>query len=224
MGKKIFVVDDEENIRELIKKYLEREGYKVYLFASIEDMLSHGKEQNPDMYILDIMLPGLSGLEFCKNIRNDDGTPIIFVSAKDEELDRILGLELGGDDYLSKPFSPRELVARIKSVFRRFEVKSQGKFYKNKDLTVYIDERRIEVNESTLDLTNKEYDLMLHLIQNINIAFTREQLLNKVWGYDYYGDVRAVDDLIKRLRKKLHEKGSKVEITTIWGYGYKLDG
>ena len=223
--KHIFVVDDEVNIRELIKKYLEKEGYKVTLFSNGERVFSELERLKPNLIVLDIMMPGIDGLDLCKKIRTKSDLPIIFVSARDEEFDRILGLELGADDYLSKPFSPRELVIRIKTILRRIRTENNYNDEKImvKDMNLYCDRRCVEIKENLLKLTTKEYDLFEMLIKNKNIPLTREQLLEKIWGYDYMGDSRVVDDLVKRIRKKLKELKSEIEIITVWGYGYRID-
>lgn len=223
--KHIFVVDDERNIRDLIRKYLEKEGYKVTVFENAQNVASEINRLKPDLLVLDIMMPGIDGLELCKEIRKHSEMPIVFVSARDEELDKILGLELGADDYLSKPFSPRELVVRIKNIFRRIEKSSrvEAEELTAKDIRVECHRRYVEKDGTELKLTNKEYDLLEFLIRNKNMPFTREQLLEKVWGYDYIGDIRVIDDLVKRLRKKLAEAGAVLEIKTVWGYGYRID-
>lgn len=223
--KHIFVVDDERNIRDLIRKYLEKEGFLVTVFENAQNVINEINRLKPDLLVLDIMMPGSDGLELCKEIRKHIEIPIVFVSARDEELDRILGLELGADDYLSKPFSPRELVVRIKNIMRRLEQSSQVKaeVLIVKDIKVECHRRYVERNETELKLTTKEYDLLEFMIRNKSMPFTREQLLEKVWGYDYIGDIRVIDDLVKRLRKKLAEAESVLEIKTVWGYGYRID-
>lgn len=223
--KHIFVVDDERNIRDLIRKYLEKEGFAVTTFEDAQNVVSEITRLEPDLLVLDIMMPGIDGLELCKKIRKSTDVPIVFVSARDEELDRILGLELGADDYLSKPFSPRELVVRIKNIIRRLEKGSQAKIevLSAKDIKIDCQRRYVERNGAELELTTKEYELMEFMILNKNMPFTREQLLEKVWGYDFIGDIRVIDDLVKRLRKKLSEIGSVLEIKTVWGYGYRID-
>jgi DNA-binding response OmpR family regulator len=224
MSKLIYVVDDEENIRELISKYLIKEGYRVESFENGESVINAVVKEEPDMMILDIMMPGIDGFEVTREIRRDSNIPIIFVSAKDEEFDRILGIELGGDDYLSKPFSPRELVARVKAIFRRVESTIENKnIISIEDAKILKSERRVIVKGEDIDFTTKEYELLQFLTENRNIVFTREQLLNGVWGYNYIGDERSIDDLVKRIRKKLKEKGSTLEIKTVWGYGYKIN-
>jgi DNA-binding response OmpR family regulator len=222
--KHIFVVDDEKNIRDLIKKYLEKEGYEVTLFSGEQNLLSEVERVHPDLLVLDITLPGRDGLELCREIRKSNDAPIVFVSARDEELDRILGLELGGDDYITKPFSPRELVVRVKNIFKRLDKSSlQSEQIILKDITLYAGRRYIEKDGQEIKLTAKEYELFSFLMRNLNRSFTREHLIETVWGYNYLGEERIVDDLVKRIRKKLLAGGSEVEITTVWGYGYRLD-
>jgi DNA-binding response OmpR family regulator len=233
--KKIFVVDDDETIRLIITRYLESEGYEVRGFPNGETALKAFQEAKPDMLILDIMMPGIDGFELCRRIRSESQIPIIMVSAKDDEVDRIVGLELGSDDYLSKPFSPRELLARVKTVFRRFQagmvttsaVQVEAKpaaYITLRDLHLYPEERRVTFRDEEVVFTTKEFDLLNFFAQHLNKAFTREQLLTQVWGYDYVGDERAIDDLVKRLRKKLKVAESECEIKTVWGYGYKVEG
>lgn len=225
-NKHIFIVDDEKNIRDLIEKYLNNEGYKTTLFSDGSTVIDEMFSLNPDLIVLDINMPGENGLDICKEIRKKSEIPIIFVSARDEEFDRVIGLELGGDDYLSKPFSPRELVARIKNIFRRLDKKSteiQDASINIRDLTLNTSTRTINKSGEEIKLTTKEYELMEFLIVNSNIPFTREGLIEKIWGYDYLGDLRVIDDLVKRLRKKLRDNNSKVQIETVWGYGYKIE-
>lgn len=221
----IFVVDDEENICQLIKKYLQNEGYAVECFNSIETLNGRLQEGFPDMFILDIMLPGQDGLEFCKEMRRHSKVPVIFISARRQALDRIIGLEIGGDDYLAKPFSPRELVARVRSVFRRtvrLEEPSPGKECGN--LKLFPTDRLIMVNDRAVEVTTREFELLSLLVQHPQRTFNRQELLDRVWGYDYEGSERAVDDVVKRLRKKLKACGCDTTVKTIWGYGYRLDG
>lgn len=223
--KHIFVVDDERNIRDLIRKYLEKEGYAVTVFEDASNVAGEVMRLKPDLIVLDIMMPGIDGLELCREIRKNTDMPIVFVSARDEELDRILGLELGADDYLSKPFSPRELVVRIRNIMKRLEKASKGNvpMLSARDLRIEPQRRYAEAKGMELKLTGKEYELLEFLVFNKNMPFTREQLLEKVWGYDYVGDIRIIDDLVKRLRKKLAEVDSMLEIITVWGFGYRVD-
>ena len=229
MMKHVFVIDDDANIRQLMVRYLEKEGYKVTAFENADNVVESFTAMQPDALVLDIMMPGsMDGLDLCKKIRMLSEVPIIFVSAKDEAVDRIIGLELGADDYLSKPFSPRELLVRLKIIFRRIEpvvvAPSQTtSFFQSKDLKIDDSKRVCTVHDKELSLTNNEYMLLFYLVKNKNISFTRENLIQNIWGYDYVGESRMIDDLVKRLRKKLKNAGSAAEITTVWGYGYRID-
>lgn len=225
--KKLLIADDEKSIRDIMKKYLENENYEVHPFENGDALLDYFKRYSADMIILDIMMPGTSGYDICREIRKIDDVPIIFVSAKDDELDKILGLELGSDDYLSKPFSPRELVARVKSIFRRIDKIQQISNHAHltilKDVSIYPEERKITSKDIELNFTKKEYDLFFFLTENRNKVFSREQLLNQIWGFEYIGESRIIDDVVKRIRKKLSSVDSTVEITTVWGFGYKIE-
>jgi DNA-binding response OmpR family regulator len=223
--KHIFVIDDEKNIRDILQKYMENEGYKVTLFSDGENVYQEMLRLKPDLLVIDIMLPHMDGLELCKEIRKSSDIPIIFVSARDGEFDRILGLELGGDDYLTKPFSPRELMVRIKNIFKRMEKTAVNKpqMQTIRDITIDFERRYIEKDGLEIKLTAKEYDLFIFLARNKGKPFTREELLEFIWGYEYTGDGRLIDDLVKRVRKKLEQRESSVELSTIWGYGYRVD-
>lgn len=220
MNYHIGVVEDDPNIQNIVSAYLKKEGFNVTEFESAEMAWDHWKKNPPDMWILDIMLPGMDGYEFCKKIRNESEVPIIIISAKDEEIDKILGIELGGDDYLTKPFSPRELVARVKRLFKRSQTQHTGSTINVKigNLLIYQNERRIFWAGEEQELTTKEFDMLLLFAEYPNRAFSREELLTKIWGEDYFGSDRAVDDLIKRIRKKLED----VPLETVWGFGYRL--
>lgn len=223
MSNHIGVVEDDANIRNIVSAYLKKEGYQVTLLESAEDAWELWETQPPDMWVLDIMLPGMDGYEFCKKIRNESEVPIIIISAKDDEIDKILGLELGGDDYLTKPFSPRELLARVKRVFKRVqanakEMESPDGRLKVDNLLIYENERRIFWYGEEQEVTTKEYDMLLLFAENRNRAFSREDLLVKIWGENYFGSDRAVDDLVKRIRRKLNG----ISLETVWGYGYRL--
>ncbi|WP_042220425.1 response regulator transcription factor [Oceanobacillus manasiensis] len=223
MNYHIGVVEDDPNIQNIVTAYLKKEGFEVSLSDSAEKAWEVWENRKPDMWILDIMLPGMDGYEFCKKIRNESEVPIIIISAKDDEIDKILGLELGGDDYLTKPFSPRELIARIKRLFKRSaprkNMENEDKeIIKTLHMEIYKSERRIFYKGNELDVTTKEYDMLVFLTENVNRAFSREDLLVRVWGDDYFGSDRAVDDLIKRIRKKL----PNLPLETVWGYGYRL--
>lgn len=221
----IYVVDDQDNIRSLISQYLQKEGYTVESFSSVEELALRLETGYPDMLILDIMLPGQDGLDFCRQLRQSSGIPVIFISARRKALDRITGLEIGGDDYLAKPFSPRELVARVRSVFRRTMVPPDPQDYLlSGNLKLIPGDRIALIAGEELALSAKEYDLLALLAQNPQRTFNRQELLDRIWGYDYEGSERAVDDLVKRLRRKLNDNASETNIETIWGYGYRLDG
>ncbi|MBC7336959.1 MAG: response regulator transcription factor, partial [Clostridia bacterium] len=210
--KTVFVVDDEENIRYLVRQYLLREGFQVETFASVEELRARLESGYPDLVILDIMLPGEDGLAFCRELRRRSEVPVIFLSARDEEVDRVLGLELGGDDYVTKPFSPRELVARVRSVLRRASPSRPAEKVSAGDVAIYPADRRVTSCGREVLLTPKEYDLLLLLCRHPQRAFSRQELLDLIWGYDYVGDARAVDDLVKRVRKKLRSAGSATQI------------
>lgn len=222
MGYMIGLVEDDENIQKIVSTYLKKAGYDVKVMSTAEEGWDLWKREPPDMWILDIMLPGMDGYDFCKRIRDDSEVPIIIISAKDDEVDKIIGLELGGDDYLTKPFSPRELVARVKRLFKRTqmtqEVSVEQDRIKAGHLLIYITERRVFFKGEEYDVTTKEFDLLKLLAEYPNRAFSREEILLKVWGDDYFGSDRAVDDLVKRLRKKI----SDIPVDTVWGYGYRL--
>ena len=231
MAKKIFVVDDEKNIRDIVRSYLEKEGFNVSVFENGESALEEYLRSAPDMLVIDIMMPGMSGLELCNEIRKHANTPIIIVSARDEEIDRILGIEMGADDYMMKPFSPKELVARVKAVFRRLDGmgadKTDGNTIGCRDLVIYPAERRVakvkDGKETDISFTAMEFDFLNFMISNKNRVFTRDQLLDDVWGFDYYGDSRTVDVHIKRLRDKLKGVSDEWELRTIWSVGYKFE-
>jgi two-component system response regulator CssR len=219
----IGIVEDDTNIQNIVAAYLKKEGFKVELVSSAEEAMELWNNHPPDMWILDIMLPGMDGYEFCKRIRRESNVPIIIISAKDDEIDKILGLELGGDDYLTKPFSPRELVARVKRLFQRTEaaktvVSAEENKIKAGDLLIYKEDRRVFWQGKEVDVTTKEFDMLLYLAEHDNRAFSREELLMTIWGDDYYGSDRAVDDLVKRIRKKIPD----IPLETVWGYGYRL--
>lgn len=223
MSYHIGLVEDDKNIQNIVSAYFEKEGYEVTVIGSAEEGWEVWKTNPPDMWILDIMLPGMDGYEFCKRIRMESEVPIIIISAKDDEIDKILGLELGGDDYLTKPFSPRELVARVKRLFQRTTYRTSRKptnddRLKVGQLLIYLEERRIFWDGTEYEITTKEYDMLLLFAENPNRAFSREELLMKIWGNDYFGSDRAVDDLVKRIRKKIPD----IPLETVWGYGYRL--
>jgi len=229
MDKKlVYVADDEQTIRDLLKQYLEKEDYSVETYPDGKQLLDAFNKKACDMLVIDIMMPHMDGYTLCKEIRKKSDVPIIIVSAKDDEIDRILGLELGGDDYLSKPFSPRELIIRMKKIFKRMAPsatlpQSLDKLI-CKDIILLKDRRTVLKDEVQISVTTKEFELLCLFIENINIAFSRDKITEHIWGYDYIGDTRQVDDLIKRLRKKMILAGTICQIETVWGYGYKISG
>ncbi|MBN9656451.1 response regulator transcription factor [Halobacillus sp. GSS1] len=223
MNQMIGLVEDDPNIRDIVEGYLNKEGYQVIAVDTAEKAWDIFQEQTPDLWVLDIMLPGMDGYEFCKKIRQISEVPIIIISAKDEEVDKILGLELGGDDYLTKPFSPRELVARAKRHLKRWQSMKPSEDEAQEtivagELELNDAERQAYFQGEEIEVTTKEFEMLKILASQENRAFAREELLIKVWGEDYYGSDRAVDDLIKRLRKKMKD----LPIETVWGHGYRL--
>jgi len=223
-GELILVVDDEANIIELARLYLEKEGFRVAEAATGEDALRLFEELHPALIILDIMLPAPDGWEVCRRIRTRSQIPIIMLTAREDEVDKVVGLELGADDYLTKPFSPRELVARVKAVLRRARPASDSEEVLHvEDLMIDASRRRITQGEREIDLTPREFDLLYTLALNRGIVMSRERLLERVWGYDYYGDTRTVDVHIRHMREKLGEDSSAPRyVETVWGVGYKF--
>ena len=222
---KILVVDDEKNICDLLRMYLEKEGYSVVIAYTGLDAVNMFASENPDLVLLDVMLPQLDGWQVCREIRKTNETPIIMLTAKDEVFDKGLGLELGADDYITKPFDTKELVARIKAVLRRTtQVKETDvKEVKYDKLTVNLSNYELIVDGVAVDTPPKELELIYHLASNPDRVFTRDQLLDDVWGFDYYGDSRTVDVHIKRLRDKLKGVSDEWELRTIWSVGYKFE-
>lgn len=219
---KIVIVEDEINLSALTKKYLEKEGYEVDTFANGEDAVNHLND-GYDLWILDIMLPGdISGYDLIKRIKEiNQKTPVIFTSARVEEFDRITGLSMGSDDYLAKPFSNRELVLRVKNILKRVYANNDEKKANTEEFngyTIDFDRRIVTENNSNINLTSKEYDLLLFLLKNKSKAFSRDQILDNVWGSDYFGSDRVVDDLMRRLRQKM----PNLSVETIYGFGYRL--
>lgn len=224
MSKLIYIADDDKNIRDLIAGFLKNDGYEAETFENGDALLKAFSARPADMLILDIMMPGTDGLTLCTKIRVENNVPIIIVSARDSEVDRITGITIGSDDYLIKPFSPVELVARVHAIFRRMQINTQqvnDNLLKFGDINVNQNERTAAVNGVKLELTPTEYLLIVYLMQNSGRAVPREELLKNVWRFENEVDTRATDDVIKRLRKKL--KDSAVRITSVWGYGFKLE-
>ncbi|NLM51479.1 MAG: response regulator transcription factor [Firmicutes bacterium] len=222
----ILIVDDEEHICELVRLYLEQEGFTTEVAFDGEEAVQKAKMLNPLLIILDIMLPKVNGWDVCRQLRKFMDVPIIMLTAKGEEFDKVLGLELGADDYITKPFSPRELVARVKAILRRTTMEEHlpsEEVIQLPHLTINRSSREVVVAGQEVSLTPKEFDLLWFLAKNPGKVFTREQLLAAVWGYDYYGDLRTVDTHIKRLREKVERKQQKQLLKTVWGVGYKLE-
>ena len=221
MAQKILVVDDEKNIRDLATLYLEKEGFTVESADNGRDALIRFAEIKPAMVILDVMMPGMDGFEVCRELRREHDVPILMVTARSDDVDKIVGLEIGADDYMTKPFNPREMVARVKAILRRFE---GGRKPQNAisiaNLSVDKARREASVDDRPLDLRTKEFDLLIAFVENPGIALTRDQLLEGVWGYDYGGETRTVDVHVQHLRAKLHK--ANVQIDTLRGVGYKL--
>ncbi len=222
---KILVVDDDKNICDLLRMYLEKEGYAVTMAHNGIDAVNTFNTENPDLVLLDIMLPQLDGWQVCREIRKQSETPIIMVTAKDETFDKVLGLELGADDYVTKPFDTKEIVARIKAVLRRTSaVKGDDtKEVRYDKLTINLSNYEMKVDGVAVDTPPKELELIYHLASNPDRVFTRDQLLDDVWGFDYYGDSRTVDVHVKRLRDKLKGVSPEWELRTIWSVGYKFE-
>ncbi|CDA28638.1 MULTISPECIES: response regulator transcription factor [Eubacterium] len=222
MSELIYIADDEKNIRELVKCFLENQGYEVETFSNGDDLFKRYKEKNADMIILDVIMPGTDGVEICRQIRQIANVPIIILSAKDSEEDRIKGISVGGDDYLTKPFSPIELVARVQALFRRISMDKVEKVEKVTFGNIKIDvtKKQAYVDDEEIALTPLEFDFLKYLIQKNNQAISREELLKEVWKIAYDIDTRATDDTVKRLRRKIAD--SNVEIKTVWGYGFKM--
>ncbi len=222
---KILVVDDDLNICELLRLYLTKEGYNVVIANDGQSAVTTFQEESPSLVLLDIMLPKLDGWQVCREIRKFSETPIIMLTAKGEVFDRVLGLELGADDYVVKPFDTKEIVARIKAVLRRSasSATEEIKEVHYDKLSINLTNYELKVGGVQIDTPPKEMELILHLAKNPNRVFTRDQLLDEVWGYDYYGDSRTVDVHVKRLREKLEGASDKWELRTVWGVGYKFE-
>ena len=224
---KILLVDDDPNIRQLVNLYLVKEGFEVEMAERGDEALKKVLASPPNLMLLDVMLPGMDGWQVLRETRKTSNVPIIMLTAKDETFDKVLGLELGADDYIAKPFDMKELVARIKAVIRRYQAPEPaevGKALSFPGLTVNISQYTVNYMGKELEMPPKELELLNFLASHPNQVFTREQLLEQVWGYDYFGDSRTVDVHVKRLREKLTE-GEKLgwQIKTVWGVGYKFE-
>ena len=222
---KILIVDDDEHISELISLYLIRDGYDTKEVHDGKQAIEEFKTYNPDLIMLDIMLPAMDGYEVCKEIRKNSTVPIIMLTAKGDTIDKVLGLELGADDYIVKPFEPKEMTARVKAVLRRFETgkaKENSKILSFDNLEINTENYTVKYHGEMLNFPPKEFELLCFLAKSPNQVFTRDQLLDKIWGYEYIGDTRTVDVHIKRIREKFDKKDTWA-VKTVWGVGYKFE-
>lgn len=222
---KIMIVDDDLNICELLRLYIEKEGFSVVTVNDGEAAIKSFDKENPDLVLLDIMLPKLDGWQVCREIRKTSQCPIIMLTAKGEVFDKVLGLELGADDYMVKPFEAKEVIARIRAVLRRSGKNEESaiKEVRWDKLSINLTNYELKVDGVKIDTPPKEMELLYHLASNPNRVFTRDQLLDEVWGFDYYGDSRTVDVHVKRLREKIDGVTDKWELKTVWGVGYKFE-
>ena len=222
---KIMVVDDDQNIGELLRLYLEKEGFTAVVMPDGEAALAAFDGEKPDLILLDVMMPRLDGWQVCREIRKKSQCPIIMITAKGEVFDRVLGLELGADDYIVKPFETKEVIARIKAVLRRSGVSSakKARIVEYDNLCINMENYELRAGGKVIDAPPKEMELIYHLAGNPNRVYTRDQLLDEVWGFEYYGDSRTVDVHIKRLREKLEGVSDQWTLKTVWGVGYKFE-
>ncbi|WP_088188567.1 response regulator transcription factor [Desulfosporosinus sp. FKA] len=227
--KTILIIEDEENISDILSHYLENEGFRTIVANCGQQGLESVREYEPDLVLLDIMLPDLSGFEVCKRIAAASIIPVIIITARSDDVDKILGMELGADDYITKPFNMREVVVRIKTIFRRIDLIAEAAVDHNekviklkREIEIFKDRHEIHHHGQKIEFTNKEYDLLVYLAERPGKAITREELLDKVWGYEFTGDCRTVDIHVRRVRKKLDENKNSSIIETVFGVGYKL--
>lgn len=230
MQKLIYIADDEDNIRNLVKTFLKNEGHNVVDFKNGDELLEQFNQEECDLVILDIMMPGSSGFEVCTKLREKSTVPIIMLTARDTDIDYITGITLGSDDYFTKPFSPMSLVMRVKSIFRRIEFEKKQNYDKGNDfldmelkfgdVTINKKSKMVTSKNINIDLTPNEYNLLTYLFENRDRAVSRDELLNKIWGYDIEVETRAADDTVKRLRKKILK--TNILIETVWGFGFRL--
>lgn len=219
-GEKILIVDNDKNICELLRLYLEKEGYAVTQAYDGEAAFEAFEREKPNLVLLDVMMPKMDGWEVCRTLRRYSQVPIIMLTARSEERDELLGFELGVDEYISKPFSPKILVARIEAILRRGNA-GTGEILEAAGIRVDKDAHEASVDGQPVDLSNKEFELLTYFMENQGMALSREKILNNVWNYDYFGDARTIDTHVKKLRSKLGEKGELIK--TIWGMGYKFE-
>jgi len=218
----VLVVEDEPSIASFVALYLKNAGYPVRTVSSGSDALTQFAAEPPSLIVLDLMLPDIDGIEVCRRIRKGSDVPILMLTARDDDVDKIIGLEVGADDYLTKPFNPRELVARVKSILRRAAPERrqiESKVIRHGDLTVDAGRREVRVGEEEIQLAPKEFDLLWELLDHRGLVLTRDQLLERVWGYTFAGDTRTVDVHVRQLRRKLEDASP---IVTVWGVGYKV--
>jgi two-component system alkaline phosphatase synthesis response regulator PhoP/two-component system response regulator ResD len=218
----ILIADDEASIRDLTRLYLEKEGYRVIASADGRDALTQVRDNAPDLLVLDLMMPEMDGWEVCRRVRESSDLPIIMLTARDQDIDKIVGLEMGADDYVTKPFNPRELVARVRALLRRTNSGKPASDRSRQVGNLLIDPaaREVTVDGQPVVLRAKEFDLLVTLADHVNLVLSRDQLLDQVWGYDFHGETRTVDVHVAHLREKL--AGSDAQIETVWGRGYKL--
>ena len=218
---KILVVDDDKNICELLRLYLEKEGYSVILAHDGEEALLKFETLHPELILLDIMLPGLDGWQVCREIRKYSKVPIIMLTAKGDERDELQGFDLGVDEYITKPFSPKILVARVEAILRRSNLLANDDVISAGGIELDKAAHQVKIDGQEIELSYKEFELLAYFMENQGIALSREKILNNVWNYDYFGDARTIDTHVKKLRSKLGEKGEMIK--TIWGMGYKFE-
>ena len=221
-GQSVLVVEDESSIASFVALYLKNAGYRIQAAGTGREALERVASEKPDLIVLDLMLPDIDGLEVCRRVRQSSDVPILMLTARDEDVDKIIGLEVGADDYLTKPFNPRELVARVKSILRRSVPERrevQTKQIKHGDLEIDVGRREVLVAGKEVQLAPKEFDLLWELLDHRGLVLTRDQLLERVWGYTFAGDTRTVDVHVRQLRRKL---GDASPIVTVWGVGYKV--
>lgn len=226
MQYKILIVDDDENICELLRLYLQKDGFETIVANDGEQAVEYASKYSPDLILLDIMLPKLDGWQVCREIRKKSNVPIIMITAKSETFDKVLGLELGADDYIVKPFDTKEVIARIKAISRRIgqgSTETEVKEVRYDKLVVNMTRYELRVDGKVMDTPPKELELLFYLASNPNRVYTRDQLLDEVWGFEYYGDSRTIDVHIKRLREKLENVSDKWALKTVWGVGYKFE-
>ena len=226
MNTKILVVDDDINICDILRMYLERDGYDVIVANDGAEGVASFKQNDPDLVLLDFMLPKKDGWQVCREIREVSSKPIIMITAKGEVFDKVLGLELGADDFIVKPFDTKEVIARVKAVLRRYDSaspKENDQTIRYENIEISLTKYELKLNGKAVDVPPKELELLFFLASNYNRVFTRDQLLDKVWGFDYLGDSRTVDVHVKRLREKLEGVSDKWVLKTVWGVGYKFE-